>query len=154
MELKMRMAGEAEMEIYFNWTNDPMVRANSYQTDLVSRSEHANWFRRKLSDQNCILYYFSSGDQPVGQVRIEKGKQETVIGISVDQDFRGKGISPKMLELACRDFFEKNPGTEIYAYIKEENSASLKAFIKAGFKHTERTVISSSPSFKLKRTHP
>jgi len=149
MELNMRFATIRELEIYYKWTNDPLVRSNSFNSAEVSLQSHAEWFKKKLLSEDCFLYFFSEKNSPVGQVRIERGKDENIIGISVDANYRGKSLSNVLLEMAANDFLKVNPGNSITAYIKEENFASYKSFCKAGFVGSEMVMVSGYKSYKL-----
>ena len=59
---------------------------------------------------------------------------EAVIGISIDQHFRGRGFSKIMLKLSTDSFLNTNPKFLLNAYIKERNLSSKYAFEKVGFK--------------------
>ena len=136
MELNFRFATASDADLYFRWVNNPQVRANSFRQDPVAYSDHVNWFNSRLASGTCFFYlFFNAGNVPVGQVRIEKGK-ETIIDISVDEDFRGKSYSKMMLAMACRDFLEKQDEGIIFSYIKKSNPASYRTFLKSGFRET------------------
>jgi RimJ/RimL family protein N-acetyltransferase len=149
MELKLRFATIRDIDIYYEWTNDPIVRKNSYHQTEIIYQQHVSWFKNRLHDKNCYLYFFSEAGIPIGQVRIDIGVEDTVIGVSVDQKFRGRSLSAKMLIMATDDFLDTNPNQKIHAYIKEKNLASYKAFLKAGFKEAEKITIHGVESFKL-----
>lgn len=149
MELKFRFATIRELDIYFKWTNDPLVRQHSFNSEPVSFNHHENWFKSKLHSESCFLYFFSSGNLPVGQVRIERGSDENIIGISLDENFRGKSLSSVLLLNATEDFLESNPGQKITAYIKTENEASYKGFIKAGFSVSDSLIMKDVECYRL-----
>lgn len=92
-------------------------------------------------------------DEKVGQVRIEKGADENVAGISIAKEFRGRSLGAPMLKMACEDFLKRFPGAVIAAYIKKDNIASYRIFEKAGFKGIEEVTIYHAPSYLLKYTH-
>src|SRR5687768_12043240 len=85
MELKYRFATIRELDIYFKWTNDPLVRRWSFDSKPVLLENHIAWFKEKLLSEECYLYFFSHNEDPVGQVRIEMTATEKVIGISIDE---------------------------------------------------------------------
>ena len=133
-ELSFRPATRDDVDLYFRWTNDELVRSNSFNSDSISYEQHCNWFYSKLKSDTCHFYLFQDSEKlPVGQVRIENKGAETVIGISVDSDFRGKSLSSKMLMLSSADYLLKHPDDSIVAYIKAENVASCRSFIASGF---------------------
>ncbi|HEY1037870.1 MAG TPA: GNAT family N-acetyltransferase [Bacteroidia bacterium] len=152
-DLKMRMASEADTELYYSWANDALVRQNSFATGEIDHNTHVNWFHNKLKSPDCFFYLFTDAQiTPAGQVRIDNSKGEIVIGISIDEQFRGKGLGVQMLNIACSDYLQKFPDREIIAYIKEENIASFKQFRKADFLFTDKLVIEGASSYRLKRS--
>lgn len=154
MKLKFRFATPEDIYLYYNWANDPLVRQNSYTQDLIPFETHQKWFNSKIhSDNNFFYLFLNEEDTPVGQVRIEKGKEETIIGVSVDQNFRGLSLSSIMLKTACIDFKKNYPEEKIIAYIKESNLASLNAFRKAGFVDLGKKKIGEGISFQLIYKH-
>ena len=83
----------------------------------------------------------------------DKSNNEIIIGISVDESFRGKGLGVFMLNQACDDYLLKFPEGEIIAYIKEENTASINQFSKAGFIKTGNVIISGCKSYRFKKSN-
>ncbi len=154
MKLHFRRANENDLDLYFNWANEDVVRKNSFHSEPVAFSDHVNWFRQKLADERAFLYLFlDENNIPVGQVRIERKKEETVIGISVDKAFRGQSLSSCLLVMACDDHLKKHPGETITAYIKNDNSSSIRSFLKAGFSlHSELLVHNQKSSKFIKFT--
>ncbi len=149
-QLRFRFAKESDVDLYYKWTNDPLVRKNSYNQNSVNYADHVNWFNKRLSSSNCFFYLFCNFDNiPVGQVRIESASEKTIIGISIDENFRGKSYGVEMLKLATGDYLRKNPGSTILAYIKEENIASKSIFSKAGFMGEEFVIEQGFKSHKL-----
>jgi RimJ/RimL family protein N-acetyltransferase len=91
----------------------------------------------------------------VGQVRIDKNEKEIVIGISIDEKFRGKSLGSEMLLQSTDDYLKKHSNSTITAYIKTENKASLAIFKKAGFSNEELTTEQANQSYKLyKKINP
>lgn len=148
-KLHFRFATEEDVDLYYEWANDPAVRSNSYSSSAVIYENHVKWFREKLNNPDYFFYLFLNlSDVPVGQVRIVKGP-ETIIGISIDPAFRGKSLGVEMLRMACEDFLNKHKKEEIIAYIKKENTASYFTFKKAGFSDEEVVMEQNCLSYKL-----
>lgn len=147
--ISFREATENDMMLYFDWTNDASVRENSYQSGTISLENHQNWFLNKIKDSNCSMLVFENHlDIPVGQVRIQKADENTaIIGISNDENHRGKGYASEMIRMASDNFLENNPNVTISAFIKLENTASEKAFKKAGFELDTILNYENIPSF-------
>lgn len=148
--IQLRKATSEDVDLYYNWANDELVRQNSFNSSSIDYNSHVQWFNKQLQSLSAFLYVFVEAKEqgPVGQVRINKG-QEVIIGISIDQHFRGKSLGSKMLMMACEAYFKIHPEDKIYAYIKETNIASYKAFIQAGFVDAEKVNVNGSTSFRL-----
>lgn len=148
--ISFRFASEEDCELVFNWINDPIVRQNSYNSENIAFEDHKNWFFKKIKNPDTIYMIFSFENIPAGQVRIEKN-YENLIGILVDQNFRGKSLSSEMLKISVEQFKMKYPEEKITAHIKYDNLPSLKSFLKAGFEIVEEKEINGSKSFILKK---
>lgn len=148
IQLNFRFANVADVDLYFNWANDETVRSNSFNQNAITFDKHVSWFFEKLRDDTCFFYLFMNKNEPVGQVRIQKG-DETVIGISIAAAYRGKSLATPMLQMACDDFHKKYPDESIVAYIKVENIASYTGFKKAGFADMEQVTVMGFTSYKL-----
>ena len=153
--MRYRYANQGDIELLFNWINDPEARKNSYQKEAVNYEDHVKWFTEKMNSGKCLIYLFLDNDEekPVGQVRIEKinshGNEEALISISIDADARGKGYASKMIKTATSSFGELNPGIHVVAYVFMENKASYKSFLNAGYLVIKETVVKGVPSYIL-----
>jgi RimJ/RimL family protein N-acetyltransferase len=148
-KINYRRANEDDMMLYFYWANDLLVRENSYQSEPILLEDHQNWFYNKVKDINCYMFVFENHlGNPIGQVRIQKSdKNVAVIGVSNDKNHRGKGYASEMLKIASDQFLKENEGFCISAYIKLENEASEKAFVKAGYELDVVTLYQNEPSY-------
>jgi folate-dependent phosphoribosylglycinamide formyltransferase PurN/RimJ/RimL family protein N-acetyltransferase len=133
--LSFRKAELKDVRLYFNWTNEKLVRSQSFISKPITFEEHNKWFLKKLLDVNTTMLIFIDGDDNIGQVRIEKfTNKQAKIGISIQRKFRGKKYAVKMLDLASNYFFKNNLDFTINAFIKKDNIGSIKSFEKAGYK--------------------
>ncbi len=131
--LLFRPAAPADARRYFDWANDPAVRANSLTRDEITWENHFGWFQRRLADGKTRLWVCEDPlDGPVGQVRFEPRPEGGFqLSYSLDGRFRGRGLALPVLSgalqrLDCQD--------GVFAQIKRENPASLKALERAGFR--------------------
>lgn len=149
--LKVRKAKFDDLDMYYEWANDPLVREFSYSTGLIDYKSHVEWFKKVINDDNFLLYVFSDekGDS-VGQVRIEIGKDKVaIIGISVAKMHRGRGLSSNMIIMASNYFFEQYPDYKLCAYIIKKNQSSYHSFLKAGFILNGEILVHQKDSFLL-----
>lgn len=148
--LHFRLAGESDVDLYYEWANDILVRQNSFNQNPVTYENHVKWFHSKLTSKECFFYLFMNGEnRPVGQVRIDKKGDEVIIGVSIDEAFRGKSLGVEMIEKSSLDYLQKHPFETLVAYIKVENTASNTIFKKAGFIDEEVVVEQGYKSYKL-----
>lgn len=154
MQIHHRKAKLSDLNLYFEWTNDPATRSNSFNTQKVDYQGHTNWFSRKIDDKKALLLVFENEKNiPVGQIRIEQKTDENIVGISIDKNFRGLGLAVPMLTSACEAFFTEFQAKNIHAYIKKTNLASLNSFKKAGFEVIEELLVNDEPSCLLEKKY-
>ncbi len=135
-------------QLLFDWANDEETRRNSYNSGIIKWKDHINWFEKKLKDPLCKIYIFKFEKSPCGMVRIEKREDETIIGVSVSKDFRGRGLASLMIEMASKDYVKQVKKERIIAYIKGENAISIKSFEKAGYVEFDEVMINDEVSKK------
>ena len=147
--LKFREASKEDSKLFFDWVNDSEVRRNSFISEKILFENHQKWFDDKINDPNCLILVFENKNENIiGQVRIEKNNLfDSVIGISIDNNYRGKGHSFEMLTISSNFFLEKNKKCVINAYIKTKNKKSMKAFEKAGFKLIGKCLYKENECF-------
>jgi RimJ/RimL family protein N-acetyltransferase len=145
--INIRNANIEDINTYFKWANEESVRKFSFNSEKIPYSEHQKWFNNCLIDKNCFMYLFFTTTE-IGQVRIQKiKKNEAIISISIDEQFRGKGYGVHMLNMSIESFRKLHPETVISAYIKIENIASKNIFEKSGFKFKEELVYKNAKSY-------
>lgn len=128
-EFIIRLATPADIEKVFQLSNDPVVRANSINTEKIKWEEHVSWFENRIKKTEEPFFIVQSFEgELIAQVRFDK-KQETIISISITEAFRGKGLASKIIQKSSAESQLK----KIIAYVKEDNLVSQKAFLKAGY---------------------
>jgi RimJ/RimL family protein N-acetyltransferase len=133
--LKFRKANINDLDLYFNWSNERLVRLNSFNSKSIEYQDHCKWFKSKLSDPDFeILIFQDILENNIGQVKFEKTDNlNATIGISIDPLFRGNKYACTSLKIAIKYFLNCNNNITINAFIKNENSSSIKSFENAGF---------------------
>lgn len=151
LELVLRKAIKEDCIMVFELSNDSEVRLNSINTDEITLEEHEKWFAKKNEDPNYILLLAFRENQLIGQVKFELAANVAVISISISTEFRGKGLGPKLIREGV-EFLQKTDTKirEIIAYIKPENLASIKSFLRAGFKEQGKTIIKNNEFMQFK----
>ena len=137
--IEFREANISDMNTYFKWINDPLVRSLSFNSKKVAMKVHEEWYINKINDENCLMLLFMNSNNPIGQIRIEKETlNQAIISISISSENRGKGYAIDMLKKASKYFHSKNPEFIINAFIKNNNLNSIKSFEKALFKFQKK----------------
>ncbi len=134
MDGYLRAASEADMDILFEWANEPSVRKNSFSTKEVSYGEHVNWFHKLMENPNARQYIYMYEGKKTGQIRMTVSGKTAEIGYSVCKDKRGQGHGRSILKLICGQVKQDFPQVEeLLGKVKPGNTASREAFLGAGF---------------------
>lgn len=150
---RIKLAKETDVKDVFNLSNDPLVRANSFNSDIISFDNHVKWFENKIKNSNTAYYIIRSYNNDfMSQVRFDKdnNSNDWTIGISIADKYRGKGLASKILKDTVSVFIKNNNPINIYAFIKKSNESSVKSFNKAGFIIISEEVINNNDSYKLR----
>lgn len=140
--IKFREASLNDLELYFKWTNDQFVREHSFKSEKIDIQKHEFWFNEKLSDPDCLmLVFYDEFDRNIGQIRFQKqDNYSSIISVSVDKNYRGKGYSKKIIKIAS-DYYQKQfSKMSIKAFIKMSNVFSVKSFKSAGFEFSKTLI--------------
>jgi len=133
--LSARMATPDDARLLWEWVNDPDVRASAFNMAPIAWEEHLAWFTRRLADANCALVIVSDETgTPVGQVRFEGEGATATVDISLAPAARGRGLSARALKLGVGMLFDDPCREGVRAWVKTANTASQKAFERAGFR--------------------
>lgn len=150
IKYNLRKAEEKDLMDVFNLSNDPIARQNSINTSIIDIKDHIDWFTNKLCNNNSCFYIIEdNNNQFMGFVRFDK-TQECLISINLLPNIRGKGIGSEIIESASLKFIHENKEPKIFAIIKHSNIASLKSFIKAGYKEIDKITINDNICYKMK----
>lgn len=155
MNIKLRKAVIGDSKLLYEWANDDMVRKMSFSSDPISWKEHEAWFKKKILESNTQIYIAIYDNEPVGQIRFDLvDGYSAEVDIHTKQSFRGKGIGTQIISLGCSDFLSNSSVNTLRAFIKFENTKSMRAFEKAGFKVVEKKLIKGRECFIMikKRT--
>jgi RimJ/RimL family protein N-acetyltransferase len=136
--LYLRKAELVDLDMYYNWANDPVVRSNSFNTEQIPYEDHVIWFNEAIKRDDVALFVLMDDDMPVGQIRINISDAVAEISYSIASEFRGKGYGGKIVSLLIERIREEMPEIKtVSARVKPDNLASMKVFEKIGFKRRE-----------------
>lgn len=133
-----RLVTARDESLLLEWVNDPITRANSYNSCPIDNEQHHSWFMSRLeSFNNCLIYVVeNSFGQALGQVRFEiniHGQWE--IDYSLDPLFRGLGLGSNLLRTALAAFHAKYANGVVIGKVKVSNVPSCKVFEALNFEN-------------------
>ena len=134
----LRKAKQSDIDLLYQWANDPVVRENSFNSMLIPYDVHKRWFEHMMSDENTLQFILMNDDIPIGQIRLniaENNREEAEIGYSIASDYRGQGFGHQILQLIMDEIYTNYPQIIfLIAKVKPENIASKKLFESEGYK--------------------
>lgn len=134
----LRPANIEDKKLLFEWRNDPVCRANSINTDLITYDMHCKWFLKQLKSKECNIFICMKEDEPIGQIRVNYEEKIGKVSYSVASEYRGRNYGIKMLELLEQEETLFSDIIEFNAVVKQDNVASQKCFEKMGYSKEER----------------
>ena len=146
-QMILRKIKEEDKELIYHWANDEQTRASSFNSNPISYDEHSNWFDKKFLDKNSWYYICELNNEPSGLIRFDKKGEKLIVGITIDEKYRGKRLSSIFLKKGC-ETVSSETDLPIVAYIKKNNIPSLKSFVKAGFTYKSDLKINDIDSYE------
>jgi UDP-2,4-diacetamido-2,4,6-trideoxy-beta-L-altropyranose hydrolase len=148
----LRPASEEDQLLLWQWANDPAVRRNSFNQEMISWEGHTAWFRRKFSSPECRIWIMQIGTLPVGQIRYERLDTNTAqISLSIARGFRGRSLGARLLEASAEWAACELGVCWLQGTVKTDNEASRRAFLKAGFECSEQATPNGAACWVFRR---
>ena len=140
MKLELRDVIAKDIDILYEWANDPVTRQNAFHTEPIPYETHRAWFVKVLADRDVMMLMLckdASSDKEireVGQIRLAIENEEALISYSIAPSMRGQGLGSRMILMAEERLRESRMDvTYCKAQVKYENPASIKVFEKCGY---------------------
>lgn len=135
--IEMKRARPDDVEPVFELSNDPDVRAASFSSLQIPYVDHVSWFGRQLEDGDVSFFVFYRGKDLVGQIRFRREAEPVyTVSVSVSKTFRGSGCARPMMRAALLALAGIRGRKKVHAFIKPENTASIRYFQDLGFLQT------------------
>lgn len=146
LQMHFRKADIKDVDLVYEWANDPITRAQSFSSEPIVYQNHVKWFEGRMSDSNHhMLIFVNEEEAECGMVRFDLAVDHSLIGVNVAPNQRGKGYASHMLKEAVKYILNES-SQPVHAYIKEDNIASIKSFSKAGFEYDRHLVYNNIKS--------
>ncbi|WP_348724153.1 UDP-2,4-diacetamido-2,4,6-trideoxy-beta-L-altropyranose hydrolase [Tenacibaculum sp. 190524A05c] len=149
LNLYFRKANKDDVYTIYNWSNDPLVRKNSYDSNPILIENHKEWYDYKIISKDSLMLIGMINSKKVALVRYDIKEDYSVVGILIDKKFRGQGIAPEFLKVSAEIYFCEF-SKPILAYIKKDNVASKISFEKANYKYYKEEIVKGSDSYIYK----
>lgn len=92
MSTYLKAATEKDINLLFEWTNDPSVRQNSFNSAPIPFEDHQRWFHRVLNDPNTFLYILYDAEVPSAKSGWINQKTEVLLLITAFQNYTGAKV--------------------------------------------------------------
>lgn len=141
--VKFREASIDDCELTFHWQSNKKTRQYFNNPETPSWQEHKQWYQDCLKDKNRTLIILQDQySNNIGLLRLDKQitNQCTIncyeVSLIIAPRYQGNGFSV----LALNSLIKRNENSKYIANIDPKNTASKKAFIKAGFTQFSSTT--------------
>lgn len=150
--LTLRPVTDSDCRLVWTWANAPEVRAVSFTTAEIPWEDHQRWFAGMLQKAASLWFIAEDGTgQPVGQVRFVVEDAEAVVSVVIDGRQRGQGLGTTLIAAGTGELFAATDVRLIRAYVKPTNSASCRAFLKAGYRLVGQVDYRGQPALEMQR---
>lgn len=127
--MNLREAQPYDKQFFLDLRNDPDAVRFSYSRRPVTQDEHDFWW----DTTGDYLYVAEALLGAVGTLRITPVDESTcMVHIAVGREFRGAGYAREMLQEATQEA-KRHGFTHMTAHVDSPNTASLRAFLRAGY---------------------
>jgi UDP-2,4-diacetamido-2,4,6-trideoxy-beta-L-altropyranose hydrolase len=117
--------------------NDPDAVRFSVTQQPVRREDHERWFATRRDDPQVHFWIAEEHGMPVAQVRVDVTGATGVVAVAVAAAHRGRGVGSEVLrEMAIR-IGEDERVHVLRALVHPDNTPSIRAFERAGFRLSE-----------------
>lgn len=157
-DLVIRPATVADCRRIWEWANDPATRHQSFDSAPIPWDTHERWFVDALRNPGCWLFVGTTADDtPVGQVRFNRlatADNEAIVSVGLGPNARGMGLGKRLIALATAELFRISPIALVHAFIKPENTASVRAFERANYRENGRSEVKQHPALHFIHRRP
>lgn len=125
-------------------------------TNLIKYVDHLHWFKKKIKTNSKIYIGLVRHKFKFGYIRFDEIKNKIFeISLANLPIFCGKGFGSMMLKKSLKKFQKIYKPKKIVCMVKKNNTASIRFFLKNGFKkkrfYKKNYFLNSK--FKIKEHH-
>jgi UDP-2,4-diacetamido-2,4,6-trideoxy-beta-L-altropyranose hydrolase len=151
VNVHLRRANPQDCRRLWEWANDPAVRASAFSTEPIPWDNHQAWFAAKLADPMSAIFIAIDGKgTPFGQIRFDRnGQAGAEVDVHVTTSERGRGLGSALICAGVEEMLETKAVRMFHAFVKCNNSPSLRAFRKAGFTYVKQVTAHGQEAYHL-----
>ena len=132
-EITLRRATSDDSDVLLAWRNDPEAIRLSVSGRGVTPAEHGVWLAGRLADPGTRLWIAEQAGTAIGQVRVDVEDGIGTVSVAVAPLQRGRGLGSAILEAMVVAMEPEAGVRRLRALAHAENTASIRAFERAGF---------------------
>lgn len=125
-----------DLPLLFKWVNDIQIMRLAGTYTPVHEINHLEWFNSLTKNKNNIVFAIRDENSVlIGTCKlynISTIHRNAEIAIRIGEEFQGKGYGTKAISNLIQIAFDDYNLHRLYAYIHEDNTASIKSFSKSG----------------------
>jgi len=130
----LREATMGDMAMMFDWCNDPGMRKHSHNSSPVPWLDHEKWYVTKMDENPKRVWIACEDDHAIGYGRADaKVNYRALVSVGLDEVWRGLGVGTWLIRQVTDRLVAQ--GLTPVAHIYPANSASIHAFVAAGYVH-------------------
>lgn len=151
-DLHLRPATAGDAPFLWRLTNDPTVRAASFNHEPVPYQRHLEWLAGKLASPDARLWVLESGSEPVAQIRYDRKEPALAeVSFAVAAAWRGLDLGTRLLQLSGDRAGRELGVSRLRGRLFSHNVASARAFLRAGYRLVGEFEIDHTPCQAFER---
>ena len=132
--MKLRPAAIADRDLLYDWVNRPDSLDNKLRTrEPIDLATHGAWLHARLSDPDTRISIVMETNEPIGQVRLQRGGCGCEVDIYIVARARGRGVGRRALQAHVEATAAWRSGSPLIARVRSDNLASRRLFSAMGF---------------------
>ena len=142
--VSLRPAEDFDCELFWQWQNDPEVRAAALNQSPVAWTTLTDWFVNAQADPQQQIWVIENAiSQPIGYIefRLNDHGDQAEINILFDQQHRNHNTKAILIEIALEHLFATTTVGQVVAQTRSGNIEFEKSFRTAGFETIAPTII-------------
>lgn len=152
--MELRKVTAADVELVYEWANDPAVREVSFRSEPIAWETHRTWFADKLSDDACLWFIAQDATgRPIGQIRFDRDGDSATVSIALGSQQRGRGYGAALVRRGTQRAAAAGIRT-VHAWAKPQNAASIAVFRSVGYETVGEETVHDQPAVHLRWTAP